>query len=256
MGTSYLYAILLSAGAGLATTIGSLISLAVKRVSDRFLAFTLGFSAGVMILVAFVEMLNFGIDEIGFLPAHVAFFVGMAIFVLIDFTVPHEYIGEDENDGDLNNKDRKALKKTGLLVAIGIAVHNFPEGLAAFSGALENLNLGIAIAVAIAIHNIPEGLAIAAPVYAATGSRKKAFWWSFLSGVSEPVGAMAGALILSQFFGPAVLGWLLSGVAGLMVAISLDELMPAAKKFGNDKAPVLGVILGMAVMAVSLLFLE
>jgi len=249
MGTTVFYAILLSAGAGLATTIGSLMGIAYKKPSNRFLALTLGFSAGVMLLVSFVELLYRSIENIGFIKAHAGFFIGMIIFALIDFAVPHEYIGqEDYKKGGSSSR----LKKTGLLVALGIGIHNFPEGLAAFSGALENLNLGIAIAVAVAIHNIPEGLSISAPVYAATGSRKKAFWWSFLSGVSEPVGAAAGALILTPFLSHALLGWLLAGVAGLMVAISLDELMPAAKTFGSEHAPVIGAILGMVVMALSL----
>ncbi|MCD6117699.1 zinc transporter ZupT [bacterium] len=248
-GTTFFYAILLSAGAGLATTIGSLMGIAVKKPSDRFLAFTLGFSAGVMILISFVELLNTSIKQIGFARANIAFLIGMIIFALIDFIIPHEYVGQK----DFNEKNQKpGLKRTGLLVAVGIGIHNFPEGLAAFSGALENMQLGIAIAVAIAIHNIPEGLAISAPVYAATGSRKKAFWWSFLSGVSEPVGAALGAVVLSQFFSHEVLGWLLGGVGGLMVAISLDELMPAAKNLGSEHAPVLGVIIGMVVMALSL----
>jgi len=249
MGTTFLYAILLSAGAGLATTIGSLMGIAVKKPSNRFLAFTLGFSAGVMILVSFVELLHTSIKMIGFGRANIAFLSGMIVFALIDISIPHEYVGQE----DFKENDRnKNLKRTGLLVAVGIGIHNFPEGLAAFSGALENLQLGIAIAVAIAIHNIPEGLAISAPVYAATGSRKKAFWWSFLSGVSEPVGALAGALVLSRFFSRGVLGWLLAGVGGLMVAISLDELMPAAKNLGSEHAPVIGTITGMAIMALSL----
>ena len=146
--------------------------------------------------------------------------------------------------------------RVGLLVAFGVGIHNFPEGMATFAGALKDVNLGIAIAVAIAIHNIPEGLAISAPVYAATGSRGKAFLWSFLSGVSEPVGAALAALVLLPFLTEAVLGWVLAAVAGIMVSISMDELVPAAKSFGSEHTPIFGIIVGMAVMAISLWLLQ
>jgi len=206
-----------------------------------------------LILVSFVELLQGSIESIGFLPALFGFFLGMAAIFLIDMIVPHEYIGQqDYADG----RSVERLKRTGLLVAFGIGIHNFPEGMATFAGSLKDVNLGIAIAVAIAIHNVPEGLAVSAPVYAATGSRRKAFLWSFLSGVSEPVGAAIAALVLLPFLTPALLGWLLAGVAGIMVAIALDELVPAAKSFGSPHTPILGVITGMLVMAVSLWLLK
>lgn len=243
----------LTAGAGLSTTLGSLFALVVKRPGPRFMGFTLGFSAGVMILVSFVALLQESIESIGFILAHLGFFLGMAGIFLIDVLVPHEYIAEDESrEGPAIDR----LKRTGLLVAFGIGIHNFPEGMATFAGALKDVNLGIAIAVAIAIHNIAEGLAVAAPVYAATGSRRKAFFWSFLSGVSEPAGAGLAALVLMPFLTPTVLAWVMAAVAGIMVAIALDELMPAAKSFGSAHMPILGVIVGMVVMAVSLWLLK
>ena len=245
----FVTALLLTAGAGLATTIGSVLGLAVKKPGPKFLGFTLGFSAGVMILVSFVELLKGSIDEIGFLPAHVAFLVGMTSFFLIDFLVPHDYIGQHDHAG---GADADRLMRMGVLIALGIGIHNFPEGLATFVSTLKNPRLGGAIAVAIAIHNIPEGLAVSVPVYAATGSRKKAFLWSFLSGAAEPVGAALAGLILLPFLTPAVLGWAIAAVAGIMVAISVDELIPSAKSFGSEHTPIIGVILGMAVMAVSL----
>jgi len=242
-------ALLLTAAAGLSTTIGSVIGLAVRKPGPRFLGFTLGFSAGVMILVSFVELLPGSIAAVGFLEAHAAFFAGMAMAFLTDFIVPHEYIGQHDH-GDVDSADH--LKRTGLLVALGIGIHNFPEGMATFVGALENMRLGAAIAVAIAIHNIPEGLAVSAPIYAATGSRSKAFFWSFLSGVSEPVGAGLAALVLMPFLTADVLGWVLAAVAGIMVSISLDELVPAAKSYGSEHTPIIGTIFGMLVMALSL----
>jgi ZIP family zinc transporter len=181
------------------------------------------------------------------------FFLGMGGIFFIDLLVPHEYIGQRDYAAP---RSAERLKRTGLLAAFGIGIHNFPEGMATFAGSLKDVNLGIAIAAAIAIHNIPEGLAVSAPVYASTGSRRKAFLWSFLSGVSEPVGAALAAVLLLPFLSAAVLGWMLAVVAGVMVAIALDELVPAAKSFGSFHTPILGVITGMLVMAVSLWLLK
>ena len=246
-------ALLLTAGAGLSTTIGSVLGLAVHKPGPRFMGFTLGFSAGVMTLVSFVELLQGSIESIGFLSAHLGFFIGMASIFLVHTLVPHSYIDQHDHRG---GKSADGLMRTGLLVAFGVGIHNFPEGMATFAGALEDVRLGIAIAVAIAIHNIPEGLAVSAPVYAATGSRGKAFLWSFLSGLSEPIGAGLAALVLLPFLTPTVLGWLLAAVAGIMISISIDELVPVAKSFGTEHTPILGVIAGMLVMAFSLWMLK
>ncbi len=253
MQSNIIIALLLTAGAGLATTIGSLIGLAVRKPGPRFMGFTLGFSAGVMVLVSFVELLQGSIESIGFLSAHGGFFLGMVSYFLIDYLIPHDYIDQHDHP---RGESGEALMKTGMLVALGIGIHNFPEGMATFAGALKDVRLGIAIAVAIAIHNVPEGLAVSAPVYAAAGSRRKAFLWSFLSGVSEPVGAALAAIVLLPFLTATVLGWLLAAVAGIMVAISIDELAPAAKSFGSEHTPIMGAIAGMIVMALSLWILK
>ena len=246
-------ALLLTAGAGLATTLGSAVGLAVKKPGPKFMGFTLGFSGGVMILVSFVELLPGSIGSIGFLRGHVAFFAGMVVFFFIDFLIPHEYAGQrDAREGVLDGK----LGRTGLLVALGVGIHNFPEGMATFAATLDDIRVGGAIAVAIAIHNVPEGLAVSAPVYAATGSRSKAFLWSFLSGVSEPAGACLAAVVLLPFLTPAFLGWVLAAVAGVMVAIALDELIPTAKAFDTGHTPIVGAMAGMAVMACSLWLLR
>jgi len=249
MPANMITALALTTVAGLATTIGSLMGIFVRKPGPRFMALTLGFSGGVMILVSFVELLAGGIEAVGFGPAHVAFFVGMLAMFLIDFLIPHEYMAEHHRTEGGAQGD---LMKTGLLVALGLGIHNFPEGMATFAGALQDVSLGLAIAGAIALHNIPEGLAVSAPVYAATGSRRKAFLWSFLSGVAEPVGAAVAALVLLPFLTHAVLGLLLSVVAGIMVFISLDELVPVARSFGQEHLSIVGVGLGMAVMAASL----
>ena len=246
-------ALLLTAGAGLATTVGSVIGIAVRKPGPKFLGFTLGFSAGVMILVSFVELLQVSIERVGFAGAHLAFLAGMCCYFFINLLVPHDYIGQHEHRG---HEHTGRLMRTGVLVALGIGIHNFPEGMATFVGTLHDVKLGGAIALAVAIHNIPEGIAVSAPIYAATGSRKKAFLWSFFSGVSEPVGAALAGAVLFPFLTPAVLGWVLAVVAGIMVAISTDELVPAAKSFGSERMPIVGVIAGMAVMALSLWILK
>jgi len=242
-------ALMLTTLAGLATTLGGAVAWLVRRPSPRFMALSLGFSAGVMVYVSFVELLAAGIEEIGLLWGQVAFFAGVGAMLLVDMAIPHSY--EGEVDPGIGVKDARLLR-TGLFVALGVGIHNFPEGLATFAATLKNVELGGAIAVTIAIHNIPEGIAVSAPIYAATGSRKKAFWWSFLSGLAEPVGAGAAALVLLPFLSPSVLGALLALVAGFMVFIALDELLPASQAYGREHWAIVGVILGMAAMAISL----
>ena len=244
------FGLLLSTLAGLSTLIGGAFGLISKKPGPRFMALTLGFSAGVMIHVSFVELLQAGVESIGFAPAHLAFFLGMGAMFLIDALIPHDYF--DTHDHASGNEHTGALMKTGLFVALGIGIHNFPEGMASFVGALQDPSLGISIAVAIAIHNIPEGLAVAAPILAATGNRRKALLWTFLSGIAEPLGACVAALILLPFLSDAVLGYVLASVAGVMVFISLDELIPVSRSFGKEHLSILGVGLGMMVMFVSL----
>jgi ZIP family zinc transporter len=254
--------LLLAVGAGLSTSIGSLLGITIKRPGPKFMSFTLGFSAGMMILISFMELLGgaIRIENVGFLGAHIAFFTGMAVYFLIDFLVPHEYLGQHDHrlgKNDLiDGKAPPALERTGVLVALGVSIHNFPEGMATFIGGMEDVHLGLAIAVAIAIHNIPEGLAISAPIYAATGSRKRAFLWSFFSGVSEIIGACLAAVVLMPFLSERLIGFVLAAVGGIMVAISIDELVPAANAFGSEHMPIVGVMAGMAVMVISLWILK
>ncbi|MEX1025560.1 MAG: zinc transporter ZupT [Planctomycetota bacterium] len=253
-------ALLLAVGAGLSTTIGSVLGIAVRRPGDRFMAFTLGLSAGVMLMVSFVELLPTAVESIGFVSAQIGFFAGLLTYFVIDFFVPHEYIGQRDYPGAEyplvrvrgERREPAQLYRSGVLVALGITIHNFPEGMATFVGGIEDIRVGLSIAVAIAIHNIPEGLAISAPIYAATGNRKEAFLWSFFSGLAEILGALLAAIFLLPFLTPALLAWVLAFVAGIMVLISIDELIPSAKSFESEHAPVLGVLAGMAVMAASL----
>jgi ZIP family zinc transporter len=243
------FALILTTLAGLSTTLGSLLGLAVRKPGPRFMSAALGFSAGVMVMVSFVELLQGGINSIGFAFANLGFFLGIGVTFAIDYLLPHESAGHQ----DLSETRKESrLLRMGILVALGIGIHNFPEGMATFAGTLKDHNLGIAIAVAIAIHNIPEGLAVSAPIFAATGSRKKAFFWSSLSGLAEPVGAGLAALVLLPFLTPALLGWLLAFVAGVMVFISFDELVPTSFSYNHGHIAILGVIFGMGLMSFSL----
>jgi ZIP family zinc transporter len=190
----------------------------------------------------------------------ISFFGGMLLITLIDKLIPkNENPHEVSLIEDMTEEQRKKVTKEkklmrmGVMTALAIAIHNFPEGLATFTAAMMDPNLGIAIAVAIAIHNIPEGIAVSVPIFYATGSRRKAFKYSFLSGLSEPIGAIVGYLILMQFMGPMLSGIVFASVAGIMIFISLDELLPAAREYGEHHLSIYGMVAGMAVMAVSLL---
>lgn len=252
--------------AGLATGIGSALAFFSKRTNTKFLSLALGFSAGVMIYVSFIEIffkakeaLTTAMGEVAGTWATVgAFFGGILLIALIDklvpsFENPHEVRGVEEMGDDMRPQQDAKLLRMGMFTALAIAIHNFPEGLATFAAALSDPTLGISIAIAIAIHNIPEGISVSVPIYYATGSKKKAFYYSFLSGVSEPVGAIIGYLLLRNFFNDMVFGLLFATVAGIMVFISLDELLPSAQKYGEHHLSIYGLVAGMAVMAISLL---
>ncbi len=259
MNTNVIFALSLTVLSGLATGIGSIIALFAKTTNTKFLAGSLGFSAGVMIYVSMIEIfqksktyLSAATDEkIGYYLAVAAFFAGIVFIGLIDYFVP-----STEGDiGNLNSKESKnmALKRMGFMTALAIGIHNFPEGLATFTSALKDPHLGLAIAVAIAIHNIPEGIATSVPIYYSSGSRKKAFFVSFFSGITEPLGAIIGYLILRPFFNDTIFGILFGMIAGIMVFISIEELLPMAREYEKSKITIIGVILGMAIIALSLL---
>ena len=259
-----IFALGLTIFAGLSTGIGSIISFLSRKFNPKFLAGSLGFSAGVMIYVSLIEIfaeakksltILFG-EKSGSLYTVISFFSGIALIAIIDklipsFENPHEVKNLDVTKISPENSGK--LLRMGLFSALAITVHNFPEGLATFIGALTDPALGISIAIAIAIHNIPEGIAIAVPVYYATKNRKKAFWLSFLSGLAEPIGAITGYFILRHFFSDLTFGVIFAGVAGIMVYISLDELLPTAEEYGEHHIAIGGLIAGMAVLAVSLL---
>lgn len=288
--------------AGLATGIGSVMAFMAKRTNYRFLSVATGFSAGVMLYVSFVEIFYKGLDSLterygdywGSWVNAASFFGGMLVIGIIDNLIPaaenpHEIHGEAESiplrNGsapvpdfdrlgaatpqglpagvhDHGRQDRK-LMRMGLFTALAIGIHNFPEGLATFLAALQDPNLGLVIAMEVALHNIPEGISVSVPIFYATGNRKKAFIYSLLSGLAEPVGAGIAYLLLRFLVGgdagsipPQVMGILFGGVAGIMVYISLDELLPTSRAYGKGHDSLLGLMAGMVVMALSLLLMK
>ncbi|KAF0819917.1 MULTISPECIES: zinc transporter ZupT [unclassified Cytobacillus] len=266
MSQEVLFALGLTLFAGLATGIGSLMAFFTSRTNTKFLSLALGFSAGVMIYVSMIEIFVKAKDALVGALGEVSgnwatvggFFGGILLIALIDRFIPkkdnpHEVRTVEEMNDSGNAVQDPALLKMGTFAALAIAIHNFPEGIATFTSALQDPSLGIAIAAAIAIHNIPEGIAVSVPVYYATGSKKKAFKLSFLSGLSEPIGAVVAYLILMPYLNDVMFGVIFAAVAGIMVFISLDELLPAAKKYDEAHTSIYGLVAGMAVMALSLL---
>lgn len=255
---NFFNALIITFIAGLSTGIGSFIAFFIKKTNTKFLSLSLGFSAGVMIYVSMIEIFQnsneifiriFG-ETKGSLITVFYFFSGIFFIAIIDRFIPDE--DNPHEMLSMKDKNRSSLYRTGFFTAVAIVIHNLPEGISTFITAMENIKLAIPIAVAIAIHNIPEGISVSIPIYYATGSRFKAFSYSFLSGMSEPVGAIIGYFILRNYINEVIMSALLAGVAGIMVYIAIDELLPAARKYGNSHLPIYGVIAGMFVMAISL----
>lgn len=274
----------LTLAAGMATGIGSLIAFTAKRTDYRFLSVATGFSAGVMLYISFVEIMPKGAEALvqryggsgGQWVTVACFFAGVALIALIDNLIPsaenpHEVHSQAETmqlrgpaagAPSPGQPPDRALLRTGLFTALAIGIHNFPEGLATFLAALEDPSLGIPIAVAIALHNIPEGVSVSVPIFYATGDRKRAFWYSAFSGFAEPVGAGIAYLAILVFtpggagaVPPQVTSMLFAAIAGIMVYISIDELLPTSRAYGKGHDSILGVIAGMLVMALSLLLM-
>ena len=268
------FGFLITALAGLSTGIGSAIAYFIRKPGPRIMSLILGFSAGVMLYVSFAELLSQSFEKVGFVTGNIGFFVGIAFIALLDILIPHEYkdehVGSPQDivsEADIPRRgfrhqhgkraSHSALLHAGMLTAIGIAIHNVPEGLSVFSsGITGDRSFGILVAVAIALHNIPEGVSVSIPIWQATGSRKRAFWYSFLSGLAEPLGALIGYAILFNFLTPTLIYSMLAFSAGVMVYISLDELLPTAHSYGKEHLVIIGVIAGMVVMALSIFMLR
>lgn len=272
---TFLFAAMLTFFAGFATSIGAILAFFSKKDNYFILSIGMGFSAGVMIYVSFMEILvksresftNLYENPItGEFLTIICFFIGIILTAFIDKVIPEDL---NPHEPKSNNQlqelkpDTKSslirnskLRRTGIFTAIAIAIHNFPEGFATFVSALENPTVGITIAFAIAIHNIPEGMAVSLPIYHATGEKKKAFWYATLSGLAEPLGAVVGFFLLLPFMGDATLAIVFGIVAGIMVYISFDELLPASRVYGNAHTTIVGISLGMFVMAISLVLFK
>ena len=273
--TSFFTAFLLTLIAGLSTSIGAVLAFFSKSKNYFILSLGLGFSAGVMIYVSFMDIMPASKEAFGKVYANpiyaealsvAFFFLGIIISAVIDRLIPEDVNPhEPKHDSEyLELKDEHskeqhsslALKRTGLFTAVAIGIHNFPEGFSTFIAALNNLNIGIPIAFAIAIHNIPEGMSVSLPIYHATGDRKKAFWYATLSGFTEPLGALLGFFIFFPILGESALAIIFAIVAGIMIYISFDELLPASRVYGNSHIAIVGITLGMLVMALSLIGLK
>ncbi|MCL2396560.1 MAG: zinc transporter ZupT [Defluviitaleaceae bacterium] len=267
------FAFLLTIIAGTATGVGGLAILFSKKTSKKFLSICLSFSAGVMLYISFAEILLEAFEDleyalgdgIGYLAATIAFFVGILLVAIIDKFIPHgdevtelaEYAKQGNSEA-LAQKDKKELKRTGVMAAIAIAIHNLPEGIVIFMAAIHDPALGIAIALAIILHNIPEGIATAAPIYYSTGSRAKALLFAFVTGYVQPIGALIAWFLMRNVFDnmEAAFGIAFAAVAGIMVYVAIHQLLPAAQKFGKHHLVMKWLFAGMAVMAISLVALE
>ncbi len=261
-------AFLLTLIAGLSTGIGGLIVLFMKNSNRKLLSISLGFSAGVMIYISFIEILQEARDYLisgygpnkGELITFISFFAGMALVALIDKILP-EFGDHPRPVRDCGSKNHDAMHaksrlfRTGALTALAVTIHNFPEGIATFLSSVKNPYLGIALTMAIAIHNIPEGISIAVPIYCATENKGRAFLLSLLSGLTEPLGAIVGYLVLLPFLTDRVFGICFAAIAGIMVFISFHELLPSSREHGEEHLSLYGLIGGMAIMAISLIII-
>lgn len=257
-----LLALAVCSAAALATMLGALaVIYPVNRDNARLLSFGLAFAGGAMVYVSLIEIFNKShlafveifADKQAYGYATLFFFIGIGLLVCLDRFIPnpHNNLTEDEI-ADKKQENSKHVGRIGLMAALAITAHNFPEGLATFFATLDNPVIGAPLAAAIAIHNIPEGVSIAIPVYYATGHRGKAFLACFLSALAEPVGAVIGYLVLAPYLSPYVYGAVFGVIAGAMVFLALDELLPAAKRYSKGHEPVYGLVLGMAALALSL----
>ena len=257
-------AFLLTFLAGMSTLIGGVLTFFVKKDSFKVLSLGLSFSAGVMIYISFMEIMPAAAEGLAKSMSEknaagicaILFFVGMLVAAMIDQLFPeHVSSGDLEDNCRINPKSPSCIKRMGIFTAIALTVHNIPEGLSVFVAGANSTTLGLSIAVAIALHNIPEGISVALPIYSATGSRKKAIFWSFLSGMAEPLGALLGLFALKIIAPEFALGIMLSLTAGIMVYLAIDELLPAAREYEDAHETIIGASAGMALMAVTLYLL-
>lgn len=259
---NYILPLILTLCAGMSTLLGGFITFFVKRDNLKALSVGLGFSAGVMIYVSLnglmtesPEMLYsyYNVTSAKAL-AFGGFFLGLIIAILIDYFIP-DHIETDFLNKSKRCEQRHRIRRAGLITAFAVTLHNFPEGMATFLVSSQDLRLGIPVALAIAIHNIPEGIAIALPIFHATGKKRLAILYSFLSGISEPIGGLIGVILLRTVMPAQSIGIMTAAVAGIMVYLSFDTLLPLAREYGENHHVIIGIMSGMLIMGVSLIFL-
>ena len=258
---NYGIALIITLFAGLATAIGSVFAFVLKKDNMKALSVGLGFSAGVMIFLSFNDILPAASNMLqSHYPnkhewmVYMGFIIGILIAILIDYFIPDHIQEEELMHPDVVSVDKR-MQRAGLLTAVAICIHNFPEGMATFLTASHNITLGISVGLAIAIHNIPEGIAVALPIYHSTGKKRYATLYAALSGISEPIGAIIGMILLNFFMPQVMIGYAMAAVAGIMIYISFDTLLPLAKEYGNWHLSMVGIISGILFIWLSLLLL-
>lgn len=264
MDSQILVALALSLVGGLSTSAGALIVILNPAPNLKMLGLLQGFAAGLMLSISFFDLAHNALNSIGFLKGNLWFFAGVLFFAFVVYFIPEPTIAPEENkmqddDGsgkDMMKKHRRDVLYSGIITAVGISLHNFPEGMAVFLGSLKGLRVGVNLALAIALHNIPEGVAVALPVYFATQSKWKAFKLASLSGFAEPLGVVIVAYLFPSSLNPEILEGLLASVGGVMAFLTLHEMLPLAFDYAGQKQAVNAVFVGMAFMSASLYFLE
>jgi ZIP family zinc transporter len=264
---AFWFALSLTFLAGIATMIGAILATLKKFTSRSGMAVSLGFSAGAILYVSLTDILGKSTDsfteiyndpKLGYGMMALAFFVGIGIMVLVDRLIPTEInLDDQEGKNDSNAVLKRKLLRGGLFIGLALCLHNFPEGFLVFMTAYDDPSVGIAIAVALAIHNVPEGIAIAGPLYAASKKKLRSIAIATATGVAEPVGAVLGFLLLRNFLNDTLFGWVFGVVAGMMVFICINEILPAAQRFETkQRQTTYGFIAGMAVLALSITMLQ
>ncbi|XVF69668.1 hypothetical protein PTKIN_Ptkin11bG0100200 [Pterospermum kingtungense] len=260
-------ALALSLVGGLSTSLGALFVVLNQAPNLKMLGLLQGFAAGLMLSISFLDLAHNAMNSIGFLKGNLWFFAGVIFFAVVANFIPEPTLSQssevknkkkngDEGGKDIMKKHQRQVLFSGIVTAIGISLHNFPEGMAVFLGSMKGLRVGLNLALAIALHNIPEGVAVALPVYFATQSKWQAFKLASLSGFAEPLGVVIVAYLFPSSLSPEILEGLLGSVGGVMAFLTLHEMLPLAFDYAGPKQAVKAVFFGMAFMSASLYFLE
>ncbi|MBQ9244790.1 zinc transporter ZupT [bacterium] len=261
--SKYLLPLILTMFAGMSTLLGGFITFFVKRNNLKVLSVGLGFSAGVMVYVSLNDLMGESVQLLSsfysVIPskaiAFAGFFTGILVAILIDYFIPDHIESDFLTTASKRRHQRHQIRRAGLITALAVTLHNFPEGMATFLVSSQDIMLGIPVAIAIAIHNIPEGIAIALPIFHATGRKRLAILYSFLSGISEPIGGLIGVFLLRTVMPAQSIGIMTAAVAGIMVYLSFDTLLPLAREYGENHHVIIGIVSGMLVMSFGLIFL-